>query len=656
MFKNAKTIRTKILAVTVTLLATALILVGGISSYINYSSTMSSLEQTMTETVEIAATQITTSLNIYSALADEVSYNDSIRSNNKAEVNRVMEDMAKRHGYMEMGRTDSQGRTFLDGTDLSGTVYFTRAKSDKAAFVGTPEVSSDGNSIFMMISAPINNDGKFDGIVYIKMDASFLSDLVVNINVGESGNASIIDENGNTIAYADRPTVLMAYNTQKEAGSDPSLKRLAALEKLMLQGNSGFDPYSYGGVEKFMAYAPIPQTGWGVYVSVEQAEFLGSTYVGIGITIAVAVSLLVIGIIIIFGLSKTITTPVKLCSERIRKLAEGDLTSPVPDIHTKDETGVLATSTATLVNGLQNIIHDETYLLDKMAGGDFDVETQAAENYIGDFSPILTSLKEISVKLSDALSQINVASDQVSSGSDQVASGAQALSQGSTEQASAVEELAATIAEISSQINNTAENAVTANSQMADAGARLEKSNEQMMAMNKAMEDISSKSSEIGKIIKTIEDIAFQTNILALNAAVEAARAGAAGKGFAVVADEVRNLASKSAEAAKNTTDLIEGSIQAVERGKEIANETAESLFSVVDSTHLVSANVEKISNAARDQAASISQVTQGIDQISSVVHTNSATAEESAATSEELSGQAKILKDLVSRFILKRL
>jgi methyl-accepting chemotaxis protein len=249
---------------------------------------------------------------------------------------------------------------------------------------------------------------------------------------------------------------------------------------------------------------------------------------------------------------------------------------------------------------------------------------------------------------------INESADQVSSGAGQVSSAAQALSQGATEQASSIQQLSASITEIAGEVNKNAYDASTANTLSLQASAEVERGNEHMKKMTSAMSDISDSSNEIGKIIKTIEDIAFQTNILSLNAAVEAARAGVAGRGFAVVADEVRNLANKSAEAAKNTTALIESSIQAVKSGTKIANETATSLNAIIEGTKKTAELVGEISKASNNQATSINQITLGVDQISAVVQTNSATSEESAATSEELSAQAQALKSMLSALKLK--
>lgn len=351
-------------------------------------------------------------------------------------------------------------------------------------------------------------------------------------------------------------------------------------------------------------------------------------------------------------ITKSIVKPVKEIEKAAGEMSKGSLHVDL-SYQSRDELGSLANGMRTTITNISTIIDDITYLLGAMASGDFQIVSKCREKYVYDYQPIMEAMRNIRNNLSDALFRINEAADQVANGSEQVSSGAQALSQGATEQASSIQELAATINDISNQINNNAQNAKEARLEAEEASRNVALSNEKMTEMNQAMLQISDKSNEIGKIIKTIEDIAFQTNILALNAAVEAARAGEAGKGFAVVADEVRNLASKSGEAAKNTTLLIEESMHAVENGTKITAETAKSMQAVVEGTKRINMIIEEVADSSDKQAVAVSQVTQGIDQISSVVQTNSATAEQSAAASEELSGQAQIMKGLVQRFKL---
>lgn len=333
--------------------------------------------------------------------------------------------------------------------------------------------------------------------------------------------------------------------------------------------------------------------------------------------------------------------------------AKGELDTPVTLLVDNTEVGQTATLMREFQQFQKEIIADIDYQLAEMANGNFNVSTACAHNYKGNYVNILTSLNKINSTLNATLIEIREAAEQVDDGAEQVSYGAQVLSQGATEQASSTQELAATVGQINEHVQRSGEYAASANEKAVEAGRLTAECNEEMKELVAAMEDISNTSEEISKIIKTIEDIAFQTNILALNAAVEAARAGAAGKGFAVVADEVRNLAAKSAEASKTSSEHIEAAVAAVQRGAKLVENTAANLQSVADIAAEVDTMVGQISASSQEQIISIGQVTTGLDQIASVVTANSATAEESAAASQELSGQSAILKQLVERFKL---
>ena len=353
-------------------------------------------------------------------------------------------------------------------------------------------------------------------------------------------------------------------------------------------------------------------------------------------------------------ISNSIRKPVEELEKAAKMIVAGDM-NPVVTYQSKDELGSLSDSMRITVRRLSSIIGDLTCILKEIAAGNFNSHTNAEQDYVGDFRPLLYILRQMNQDLSDTLGQINQSADQVSTDSDQVSYGAQALSQGAVEQACSVEELAATVSKISDRVNQNAENAQAVNIKTEETGKQLIQSNQRMQEMIQAMKDINVSSGEVAKIIKTIEDIAFQTNILALNASVEAARAGRDGKGFAVVAEEVRNLANKSSEAAKVTAKLIEDSLHSVERGTKLANETAQTLVTAVEGAKEMGEAISQITQASGEQAAAIEQITQSVNQINKVIQTNSATAEEFAAASEELSAQAQRLKNLVSRFKLKK-
>lgn len=360
----------------------------------------------------------------------------------------------------------------------------------------------------------------------------------------------------------------------------------------------------------------------------------------VGLAVFAAMSLII---------GKKITNKLGIISKRLQDISDGDVHTFTEKLDAKTEFEDLYNTLEDTVVHLNEIINEINKGLDKLAEGDLNY--RLPDDWKGDFGLISGKYNDITASLRNTFRNIDSASNQVSNGSQQVADGAQTLSQGATEQAASIDQLNDQISTISKKVDNTADFAANAMKVVNDTGDKIRECGDEMSQMLTAMDDINKSSAEISKIIKVIDDIAFQTNILALNAAVEAARAGNAGKGFAVVADEVRNLAAKSAEAANQTTSLIENSIESVKRGADIAHETAGTLDKIVKNASLISDEVSKISDASNEQASEIRRVSQGVEQIAAVVQSNTATAEESAATSEELSGQSGVLRNLLAHF-----
>lgn len=639
-----KSLKMKLITFTVAIvfLTAMLNLVIGIySSYQGITQNVNSDLKSIGQTAQVA---IDSSLDKMKANIQIVAGSDEIgkQGENPAEVFKMLDKEKKALGYQSLCLVNKDGNLIssdakLNGKNVADQEYFKEAMGGETYI--SPTTYDVNKKLCVIACAPVSNSNNYQGAVLATYDPQIYSSIIKNIRVGKTGNVFIMDKSGIVIANIRAKSV--------------EARKPAEVFKLMAPGKSGITTYAYDTGDRICYYSPIDNTdGWTFGVVAPIKEMTSSIWLSIIGLVGSSLLCILLGILFSLIITKSIANPISLVCRRLELLAAGDLATDTVSVQAKDETGILASSLEKTILSMRGYIAEITQVLHKLSNGNMQVRVQT--NFEGDFAPIKESLVNIAESMNEVLSKINVSSGQIASGSEQVSSGAQALAQGATEQASSIEELSATIAEISDHVEENARSATEANKNMGIVKSEIETSNEHMNGMVSAMGKINDSSSQIGKIIKTIEDIAFQTNILALNAAVEAARAGDAGKGFAVVADEVRNLASKSSEAAKNTTILIENTMRQVEDGSKIANQTAKSLFTVVDSIQTVSEKVSQISSASVQQSNAIGQVTTGVDQISKVVQTNSATAEESAAASEELSGQAQLLKTLVGRFQLK--
>lgn len=541
------------------------------------------------------------------ALARDASFYD-LRVN-QGKILKTLRNVKEDGGHLDVVVADKDGDAFSAGgiqLNIADKDYFKEALEGKN-YVTDPFYSETLGQMAIVFSAPVRNENNYIvGVVCTVRDGYELCELVADITYAKTGFAYIVNDKGTSIANQDITMVDTFDNILENAKSDPALAGMAEIMKKMLAGESGIASYNYKGVIKYIGYSPVEGTRWAMALTAPRDEVFEDVDALTRTLVLSSVALLAIGLVLALIIARGLKKPIRKLVSVAEKFAEGNLDVSV-EVDRKDELGVLA-----------------------------------------------RSLQTVSDNLNELLYNIRTVAEQVASGSRQISESSEELSQGAAEQASSVEQLTAAIEEIASQTKLNADNAHAASGLAKEAEGIAKLGNEKMKEMLRAMDEINLSSGSISKIIKAIDDIAFQTNILALNAAVEAARAGQHGKGFAVVAEEVRNLAAKSAGAARETTALIEGSIKKVEEGTKIAAQTADELKKIVEEISKAAALVESISAASKQQSAGIEQVNQGILQVSQVVQANSATSQESAAASEQLSGQAHTLKEQIARFKLK--
>lgn len=677
--KHRFTIRAKIMLLSVAVAMTPLLLSSGISASISMKNGMESAYTLVEDRTDNIASQVGDYVEEGYSVVETLAYSKDIRGMNPPEQVSVLREAAdKNDALILLFEQNLEGMQVARSSGELGSRadrwWFKQEMQTKQPFVTKSYYSaSTGEAVTSIIFPVFENSGSNNLIEILGADFSLaeLQNIVDAYNT-EDIYTIILDGEGSVIAHIDQTEVTDIYNyltctkTLQNNGTEESVPveipiELQEAAQAVLNGESNTVEISSSAESEMaghiLSYAPVEIPGdsdnWGVITVEKTSAAYASTYQLIRSILILTLVMIAAVILIAMFFARTLTRPLRKLSDAAEKIADGDL-NVVLNAQSNDEIGDVSHAMSKTVVRLQSYIdyiNEITQVLNQIANGNLHFELKY--DYAGEFSKIKDALFLIHTTLSETISEIKAVANTVNQASNQLSNGSQMLAQGNTEQAASVEELSASIAQISEHIKDTAKNAVEAEQVSVRSGEVVEKGNQQMREMMQAMEDISKSSKGIENIIKTIDDIAFQTNILALNAAVEAARAGAAGKGFAVVADEVRNLAQKSAEAAKNTTDLIQHSISTVNIGSQIAADTAESLRTIVENSEQMLALVREISINSTEQSTAVSQVTIGVDQVSQVIQMTSVTANETASASGNLAGQADHLQSLVNQFIL---
>ncbi len=516
------------------------------------------------------------------------------------------------------------------------------AVTNNQPYVTEPYADTITGNICVSIGLPIVYDGRTVGVLCLDINLNGLYTFIESMSFGESGRMLLISEN----------RVIMAYTNKDMLGSDFSVLGIAGDEFMSELDNptGNLTNYTINNQQKVAMITEIEDYNWTLVVGMSSSEYNSATFRVIGFLVLLLIAITIVLCLLLRNIITKKLTPVTKIKHALSQMRDGNLHIHLEST-SNDEIGQISQSIIDCTNTLSSYITEIDTIMKQLADGNLRVRYNV--KFKGDFEPIQKSIGRFVAQLSELVHNVAQSAASVNSSSMHVSSGAQELAQGSTEQAASIEELMETISEISTKIETTADDTQLAQKQVVAANNSLNQSNVHMTNLANIMSRISNDSTKIHSIIKTIEDIAFQTNILALNAAVEAARAGQSGKGFAVVADEVRNLSSKSTAAASQIAQLIERSVKSIEEGEQATQKTTLALAQTVEQASVVGEIIDKISNATIEQSNAIHTVNKSMDQISSVVKNNSANAEESAAASEELSSQSHILEEMINHFKL---
>lgn len=638
----------------------SLLIVGGVNIGINYNFLQESLKSQLTEVADMSSNTVSNQLSSITAelqqIANDSGFDDLTDTGTLS--TKCFSILTKNPMLTDIKIVNTNGKCFYAETlDYSENESFKKAVETKKTAQGEPYAAKDLKHVLMDVAIPMfdSDNTTLRSVLMACVDMNTFSAVIGQTKIGETGYAMAIDQTGTIIAYPDETKLTERINYKTLAQADSSYQGIADCISNAIKGEKGFAEVTLDGMDKYVTYAPIANTeGWSCLVVATPSEYTDSIKMSLCIGTAVAVICFVVSVLVILTIVKKVIKPVKLCSDRIVTLSQGDLHAEPLDFgkNIDKEISQLSESTNQITTQINAIITDLDNMLAALGNG--DLTYSPADVYIGDFAKLRASYERIMLSLNKTMSGISTAGVQVSNGAEQVSSAAANLSEGATRQAASVEELSASLAEVSEKVNRNAARAGDAAKNSEQAAKLVDSGNEKMNVLLEAMHKIDDTSKQIANIIRAIDDISFQTNILALNAAVEAARAGEAGKGFAVVASQIGKLADESAQSAVNTRELIMNSIQEIENGNQAVDVTFQTIISLVEGINEVAKKSQELAQLSETQAEQIKQAESGVNQISEVVQSNAAIAEESSATSQELSAESDSLNDLVQQFKLK--
>ena len=644
MKRNRKEIKRELILFTLGCIICIVIVLSISSVYHSYDTNRKSLDKCLRETSKLVSEKITQQLDEYSVIAESIALYENGSSKREGNMSLFLNISSSQYGLNKIDIVSKNGKSPVSGTSYKNDPAYVQAKKGKP-YLSDPII--EGNKVSFEYAYPYG-----DIVVILNCPYSVFEKIVADTKLGVAGSTYLLNKDGTKVAHNNYSLVLSRQNSINDAKKNPNMNPEAAdMERFMIQGKTNFAFFHENGERRIASYTPIKGTnGWSVNVTALESEFMAGVKKSIFSAIFLGLLSMVVATLAMIKITNRITKPIGQVVDAMDRLSEGDLDLKLKNLR-NDEIGGIAEKVNEMSQTYRDIITDISQFLHEVSFGNLTAVSGC--EYPGEFDGIRQSMEVIASRLNQTILTIKFSAKEVSDSARQGKEGAQSLATGTSKQSAVIEELHASISQVLGESVKNAERVRQATDYVNDSGRKVEEGNQYMKHLNDAMEEVGDFSEKISGITRMIEEIAFQTNILALNAAVEAARAGSAGKGFGVVADEVRNLAAKSARAAKQTKSLIEQSVHAVLKGKNLALETDQILKEVLAHSRLIEEVILEIETASTEQAQTMDQINQGLSLVSEVVQSNTDNARVSFKFSESLERQAQALQGEVSKFTL---